>query len=384
MIAGDASGDLAAGLLAAALLRRRPDLRLEGIGGARMARAGVRILADSSRWSAIGFLQAARLVPTLLPKLHWARRELAANPPDALVLIDFGAFNTRVARAARKAGLSTLYYLPPGSWSRRPRSRDLGSFVDVIATQFPWSVGHYLGGARVLCVGHPIADLCATVPGHAQNNADNEHYTHSLVALLPGSRQAETKTLAPILAASASLLRQQLPSAEFALLLAPGLEPDTVLDPFRRRAIPVSLLPGEDLSPLRQAAAAIVASGTATLQLACLGVPMVVVYLAPSVTYLQYKVLRGLLRGQRRIGLPNLLLGRDVVPEYLQRRCRPQLIAREVINLLRDPDRRRRMKADLAQVAEKLGPPGASEKTAQLVLDLIEARRKALAPSAPN
>ena len=348
----------------------------------RLAEAGVRLLHDSSGWSAIGLLEGLKLAPALLAKLNWTKREIATNPPDALVLIDFGAFNVRVARAARKARVPTLYYLPPGSWSRRPRSRNLGSLVDTVATQFPWSVGHYLGGARVVWVGHPVLDAIQEGSPAEAISSYNGHYPNQSIALLPGSRKLELELMTPILADTAILIRKEFPAADFLLPVASGVRPEAVERPFRERGLAVTLLQGGDYCALRRAQVAVVASGTATLELACLGVPMVVIYRAPIPTYLQYKVLRGLLRGQRRVGLPNLLLERDVVPEYLQGRCRPELIAREAVSLLRNPERRERMRADLAEAVAQLGPAGASSRTADLVVELIESRREAMAASA--
>ena len=155
--AGEASGDWAGARLARAIMARDPEASLHGIGGRQMLRAGVQLMADSSEWSAIGLTHSLGKVPRIWRALRAAQRRVAAEPQMGVVLIDFGAFNVPLARAARRAGCPTLYYMPPGSWSRKPRAQEVQALVDVVAAPFPWSKEVMSGGrARVEWVGHPV------------------------------------------------------------------------------------------------------------------------------------------------------------------------------------------------------------------------------------
>jgi len=374
LVAGEASGDWAGAMLAQALRKCRPDLRLAGIGGRRMAEAGVELLTDSSGWGAIGVFEALSKLPRVLGILRATRDFLAASPPSALVLVDCGAFNLPLARFARRRGLRTLYYFPPGSWSRRLRGDELRELVDIIATPFSWSRDRLAGGrARVECVGHPVVE--AARPRISREEAYSRYRLDAskpVVALAPGSRQQELRYVLPVLAAAGALISRQIAGVQFLVPAAPTLDPAQVRSRLARAGVKATLLSGMDYDALQLAAAAAVCSGTATLEFTCLRIPMVVVYRASRMTTLQYRLVRGLVGGHRLAAMPNIIAGREIVRELLGSAARPETVAAEVIALVTEADRRERMRNDLEEVVAALGEPGASERTARLVLELLD------------
>jgi len=373
VVAGEASGDWAGALLARALKRKRPGLRLRGIGGRRMAGAGVDLVADSSDWGAIGVFDAVRKIPRAYLSIRRLRRRLAQERPSALVLIDSGAVNVPLARMVQNLKLKMLYYLPPGSWSRNPRGRAVRELVDVIATPFPWSKDLLSGGrARVEWVGHPVLE--AARPKLSAEGAwgpyglDRER---SVVALAPGSREQEMRYVLPLMAEAAARLKAQSAGTQFLVPVSDPAYEELVRKAFHGVGVQMTLLQGMEYDALQLAGAAAVCSGTATLEFACLGIPMVVVYKASPGTTVQFLLVRGVIGKQWRAAMPNIIAGRDVVPELLWRYATPQAMARELFSLLEDRERRQQMQRDLAEVVHSLGEPGASERTADLVLEMM-------------
>ena len=298
--------------------------------------------------------------------------------PSALVLIDCGAVNLRLARMVRRQGFRMLYYLPPGSWRRRLGNAKVREAVDVVATPFSWSRDLLEGGrARVEWVGHPVVE--AARPALEAEEAWERYgldRERPVVALAPGSREQEMQHVLPLLAEAAALLAQRWEGLQFVVPAANSACEQRVVECFAGHGMKVTLLGGMDYDALQLARAAAVCSGTATLELACLGIPMVVVYRASAATTVQFVLLRGMLGGQRRAAMPNIIADRDVVPELLRRYAKPEAVARELDSLLRDGARRERMKEDLREVVESLGPAGASERTAELVLELVEGEHR--------
>jgi len=373
LAAGEASGDWSGAMLAQALRQLRPDLRLLGIGGRRMAEAGVELFTDSSSWGAIGVFEALSKLPRVLGILRATRHLLAASPPSVLVLVDCGAFNIPLARFAHRRGLRILYYFPPGSWPRRLRSPELRELVDVIATPFSWSRDRLTGGrARVECVGHPVLE--AARPRISRGEAYSRYQLESskpVVALAPGSRQQELRYVLPVLATAAALISRQTAGVQFLVPVAPTLDQTQVRSRLEGAGVVARLLRGMDYDALQLAAAAAVCSGTATLEFACLRIPMVVVYRASRMTTLQYRLVRGLVGGQRLAAMPNIIAGKEIVRELLGSAARPETVAAEVIALLTDADKGERMRNDLGEVVGALGEPGASQRTARLVVELL-------------
>lgn len=376
LLTGEPSGDLHGARLAQALLARDPRVRLSGVGGTRMRQAGVQIEADSEHWGAIGIPEALRKVPSLLGHLHRLTRRLLADPPDVLVLIDFGAFNMRLLRQLQGSGIRTVYYIPPGCWSRRRAPGQLPFLADAIATPFPWSAASLSaagGTAQVQWVGHPILEYTrqAATPAEARARLGIDP-AQPVVAVAPGSRRAELRYLLPVFRDALARLH---PRPTVLLALAPSLDRRAVtalLPP----DLPVHYLDGIDYAVMRAADAALVASGTATLELACLDIPMVVAYRASFATWLQYRLVA---RHITHISLPNILCDAPVVPELLQHAASPAALADALAPLLTDTPARRAQRTAFAALRETLGDGQACAKTAEMVLKLSPPGREPLA-----
>ena len=376
MVAGEASGDWAGARLAEALRHQRPEIMLCGIGGRCMSGAGVKLLADSSEWAAIGVFEAVSKAPRVVRALRTAHAFLANRRPSALVLIDAGAANMRLARMTRGLGLPILYYFPPGSWRRTPRSVAVRDVVDMIATPFPWSADLLSGGrAYVEWVGHPVVESARPLlPRDAAAARYGVDPSRPAVAVAPGSRRQEIHYLLPTLIAAAKRLESAARGVQFLIPIAASLQRQPIEQSVGRAGLDAIFLDGMDYDALQLADVAIVCSGSVTLEFTCLGIPMIVAYRASRATTLQFRLVRGLIGGQRFAAMPNIIAGREIVPELLGSAAQPGSIADAAAALLRDERRRAQMRADLNAVASALGPPGASERTAQMVLELIDAK----------
>lgn len=361
LLAGEVSGDVAAGHLARALRAADPTVELVGLGGARMREAGVRVLCETADWGVVGYLEAYLRVPRFALRFRRALRLIRSERPDVLVLVDFPGFNVRVAHRVSHR-VPTCYYLPPMAYGRRGnRARVLAGLPVRVLAPFAFEAERYReAGADVVFVGHPAVDW--TEPRVDRETLLRElglEPHRPLVALLPGSRVQEVRTLLPILVEAVGQARRSIPDLQAAVAQAA----ESLSPVIRRLARGLPVLQGRAADLLAASDAAVIASGTATLEAAILGVPMVVTYRVSRVTaWIARRVAT-----VPWISLPNLLAGCELVPELLQDRANPAEIARELVSVL-EPDRNRRMREALRSVASRLGPPGALERAAREVL----------------
>lgn len=366
ILTGEPSGDMHGAHLAHALRALDPALKLSGVGGTQMAQAGVALVARSEHWGAIGFLEALGRVPRLIFEMRRLERLLRADPPDVLVLIDFGGFNMRLLRYLRGSGLRAVYYIPPGCWSRLRAPGDLPMLVDAIATPFSWSAENLrrvAGRATIEWVGHPLRDYTLSAASRAQARAQLEiAEAQPVLAILPGSRRTEVHNLLACFLASA---RHLTPRPRILLSVAPSIGEAAI-----RRLAPADLeidyLDGVDYTHIAAADAALVASGTATLELACLNVPMVVAYRASIALWAQYQLIR-LTTKLRYISLPNILAEAEVVPEVLKDAADPRKLAAALAPLLQDTPARQAQLAAFREIQGWLGDGTAVQRTARLV-----------------
>ncbi len=368
--AGEASGDHHGAALVEAALRKDPGLEFFGLAGPAMRAAGVRALVRVEDVAVAGLTEVLTSLPRLRRILSELTAALDSERPDLLLPIDYPDFNLRLARRAKDRGLPVLYYVSPQVWAwRRGRLRDIARVVDRMMVLFPFEEPLYReAGVPVTWVGHPLADAAGLRP---ERRAARERLGvpqgAPLVALLPGSRPGEVARILPVLVQAAHLLHAQDPERRFVVPVAPTLDPALVA---RHTGVsPVRPLRDALADVLAAADAAAVASGTATLEVALAGVPMVIVYRLSPVTAL---IARRAI-SVRDIGLANLVAGERVAEELVQEECTPRSVARAIEALL-DPLAAAAARASLASVRERLGPAGASDRAAAVLLDLLATR----------
>jgi lipid-A-disaccharide synthase len=297
---------------------------------------------------------------------HHLRRER----PDLVILIDFPDFNFRLGRAAKALGLKVLYYVCPQVWAwRRGRARAMARFVDRLAVTFPFEpefLQEIAPELRVTFVGHPLLDDPALLePEEEELLVPPEA---EVVGLLPGSRHSEVRRILPVLLRAAGIMHRRRPGLHFVVPMAPGLRSED-LAPYLSLAPPgLSVVPGRATAVMARAQVLLVASGTATLQAALVGTPMVVVYKTGRLNYL---LARALIRVEH-IAMPNLIAGRRLVPELIQGSATPAAVAEAGLALLEDGPARQEMLEGLALVRERMGGPGASGRVAEIAVELME------------
>jgi lipid-A-disaccharide synthase len=370
LVAGEASGDLHGATLCRALRTLAPGCRLFGMGGTRMAAAGVELLADVTSAAVVGGTEALGRLPRLYAA-HRRLRQALAGPqrPGVLVLIDFPEFNLHLARWARRARVPVVYFIPPQLWAwRRGRVKTMRRLVSLVLAVFPFETRLYEeAGVAVQFVGHPVLDTLTDVPDRARARSALGVAAHEvMVGLLPGSRREEIRRMLPAMHAAAAAIARARGHTRFVLGRAPTVD----LEEVRRHAgtsPEIEIVDGRTHEVMRAADLLLVTSGTATLEAALLGTPMVVIYRVSRLTEL---VVRRLVRIPW-ISLANITLGRAVVPELIGVAATGERLAAEALNLLGDPGALRAQRAAFGELTGALGERGVGERAARLVLAAV-------------
>lgn len=370
IIAGEASGDLHGANLVRETLERDPSVVFFGIGGSRMRAAGVHTLVDAADMAVVGLVEVAAHFPTIYRAFSDMRKILRTDPPDLLILIDYPDFNLRLAGVAKKAGVRVLYYISPQVWAWRVgRVKKIARVVDHMAVVFPFEVPFYeRENVPVTFVGHPLADAVHPVypPDEARERIGVDP-GRKVVGLFPGSRRQEIRNLFPLILQSAALLRRRFPDVQFVLPLASSLTRADI-DPFLESVdFTVTVAEGMTYDVIQVCDAIITVSGTVTLEIALLGIPMVIIY---RVSPLTYTIGKRLIKVDH-IGICNIVAGERVVKELIQDEASPENIAEEIGGLLSDTAYAGKIRDKLGSVRDKLGKGGSSAKTADLVIGML-------------
>jgi len=372
MVAGEASADLHGSNLVKAMKRMDPDIIFWGIGGDRMRQAGVRLVFTSSEIAVVGLTEVLKRLSNIFRASIRLKSILENHPPDLLILIDYPEFNLHIAKTARRHGVPVLYYISPQVWAwRRWRVKKISRRVDKMSVILPFEEAFYRKrGVEVSYVGHPILDACSAEVDRQETRARlGIQADHLLIGIVPGSRKEEIKQLLPVMIQSARMLAERDNHMLFLLPLAPTLERSFVQSFIDRDMSDKIRVVNEDVyHVLSLCRAAMVTSGTATLEAALAGVPMVIVY---RVSSLSYWVGRMLIKVPY-IGLVNLVAGQRVVPELIQADAKPERLTAELVTILKDGKVRTRTEEGLKQVRETLGRGGASIRTAKIALQMME------------
>jgi len=373
IISGEESGDMHGAALIDALKKLDPGIRVGGMGGARMREAGL-VGLDSRELSVVGIVEVLEKLPGILRALKELKRRLAAERPGAVVLIDFPDFNLKIAACAKKLNIPVIYYISPQVWAwRKGRIKKIARLVDKMLVVFPFEVPLYeKAGVDVEYVGHPLAERvkCGLTRKEARGLLGVPE-NGTVIALLPGSRTGEvTRILGPLVKAGELIGKGLNEKIRFIIPAAESIDRALIEGHLKRSGLDVTIVRGKMYEALRAADAAAVASGTATLETALIGTPMVIVY---RVSYLSYRIGKIVL-GEISIGLPNIVAGRKFIPELIQDGMAPENIADTVIGILRDNGKRDEMSRGFRDIRESLGSEGASQRAASAILKVIGER----------
>jgi len=372
IVAGEASGDMHGAQLVKALRQLEPDLDICGMGGEGLAAQGVEMLYDASRLAVVGIFEVVSHLYDIRRALKTLEQRLRNQPVDLLILIDYPDFNFILAKKAKRLGIPILYYISPQVWAwRAGRVKTIGKLVDRMAVILPFEKDFYQErGVKVDFVGHPSIETVKTntsraefLARHGINNPDVQ-----VVGILPGSRKKEVGTMLPIFLETAQMLARENSELVFFLPLAPSLSvADLESNGLANCNLDIKVISGERYDLMAACDVALAASGTVTLELAILNVPMLVSYRVSPITYLLGRRLIKV----KHVSLVNLVAGKEVVPELLQQDAVPKKLHKALEELLNNRDAREKMLAHLAQVRNKLDKPGASKRVAQLALEMI-------------
>ena len=375
--AGESSGDLNGAHLVRALRQIDPELQFWGAGGPKMTEAGVRIPINMAGGGTIGIVESLRSLPSVYLKYLRMRRMLLTQRPDLFIPIDFGAFNVRLAQIAHRSGIKVVYYFPPSSWRRRLKNAAmLMACGGKVVTPFPWSA-ELLSGAGVDArfVGHPLVDIVKpTMPRDEFLREIGLSESLPTIGLLPGSRAHEIREHLPVMVACAEILYGDLHNVQFVIGAAWGA--DSIRSRIEHSGevdFPkIAVVERRTYDCMAASDLLITASGTATLEAAILGVPMMIVYRGSSAMRLEYLLRKAIL--EDFIGMPNIIADRGVCPEMINDDVTPEKLADVAKSLLTDSARLARMKDDLRGIRAQLGESGAVERAARAVLELGELR----------
>ena len=373
LVAGEASGDrLAADLLRE--LKKNPKLRAFGVGGPMLKAAGQEQSLDLAKHAVVGLTDVLKNLPKFLKIFREVKHEIAEVNPDVVVLVDYPGFNLRLAKAlhGERNGPAVIYYVSPQVWAwKAGRAKTMERILERLLVIFPFEVDWFARHAPKLktrWVGHPLADRWIE-QAHAQRDEV------PCVALLPGSRAKEIEKHWPVLLKTAQRIVQEQRNVRF-ISMATNHEMRQKLEEiwakYPMSGVSLDILSGQSLTQLTRCSLAIVASGTATLECAMAGLPMLVVYQASWLTYWIGRMLVKL----PYLSMVNVLAGEKVVPEFLQGAAEPERLARAALQILRNPKGAETMAIRIREVAKKLGGPGAAARAAEEVEDAIRTRQK--------
>ena len=382
IVAGEPSGDLHASHVARQLKALCPDITLFGMGGDQMEAVSVKLDLHIRDSAVMGFADVITVLPMFLRKQAYLKRRIREDRPDVLLLVDFAEFNMPLAKFAQRQGVSVVYYIPPKAWAwRANRARKLAKWANVVAAIFPFEAEFYRNsGANAEFVGHPLVDFAQTpLSTQAARECLNISETGDdpeapVIALMPGSRRSEIRHILPVMLKAAANIAEVYPNAQWILPLAPGISRDLIAKHCRGEVtsplqIPsIKIVENQTYPAMRASTLLLVTSGTATLEATCIGAPMIILFRTAAFNWHIIKALTPL----NRSGLPNLIAGRDIVPELLQTELTPTALTALALDFLKHPQKRETQREALQAVYAQLGTAGAAERTAELVLDAAE------------
>ena len=372
IVAGESSGDLYGAKLAEALVALSPQVELYGIGGSEMARRKVKLLFSSSELAVVGATEVLEKIGHIWRAWRQMKRFIRDNRPHLAVLIDYPGFNLRLAKVFKANAVPVLYYVSPQVWAwRAGRIKKIAQRVAKMAVILPFEAPLYeQAGVDVEFVGHPLLDILDQGLTREKARRRLGVSTNALfIGLLPGSREREVTSLLPPLVGAAELLAADFPRARFMIPLASAIDRDMVRGFIAKSRLPIDIVEGRTFEVMKAADLLLMASGTATLEGAIAGCPMVIIY---RLSLLSYLIGRMLIK-VKCIGLANIVVGKKVVPELIQGEVTPHRIALEAKKILQDQARKKEIKDEFKFITDKLGGRGASHRVARIALQMMGA-----------
>lgn len=371
--AGEASGDIHAAAVTAALKKIDSAIEVFGMGGDALRAAGGEVLFDIKDHGVMGFVEVIKKLPDLFKLRSDFARVMDERKPDCLVVVDYPGFNMKLAKVAHDKGIPVVSYIAPSAWAwNKGRAKNVAKIVDKVACIFPFEYDVYEeAGAPVEFVGHPLLDIVHPTMERAEAEAwAGKEAGHPLVLLMPGSRLMEIEKMLPTLLEGAKLLKKQLPEVQFAMPRAGTIPLELLQSKIKASGLEIKITEGHNYDLFSVADLALATSGTVTLEAALCGLPSVIVYRTSALNaFIARRVIN-----IPNIGLPNIVAGRQILPELLQEDFTPANVANTAVELLA-PERRPQLEVNLAYMKARLGEPGAVNRVAQLILRIAEERK---------
>ncbi len=365
--AGEPSGDLHASNLIREIKKISPDMEFFGLGGGLMAAAGVRSVRDISKLAIVGLAEVFKNVFAIKDAYNAILREVDLRRPDMAILVDYPGFNLRLAKELKARDIPVVYYISPQLWAwGKNRIEIIKGAVARMLVFFKFEEEFYKRhGVSVEFVGHPLVETAR--PSLTKEEAVKKYDldpSKKIIALLPGSRKLEVENLFPIMLKAADLIAKEIHGAQFIVVRFPGVEEGLYKRIIARHNLGVRLASADTYNILSASGFAIAASGTATLETAIIGTPMVIVYKLNLLTYIAFKLVSKI----KNIGIVNIIAGSRIAPEFTQFNATPEKISAKVVELMSSPEKIRRMKEAFSLIKNSLGAPGSYERSARAVL----------------
>jgi len=371
ILAGEASGDAHAAEFAEQLKLEQPDIKLSGMGGQAMQKAGVDVFFDSSIIAVVGLVEVLHHWGDIRKAMEIVKQHLDKTRPDLLVLVDYPEFNLKMARHARQLGIQVLFYISPQVWAWRPkRIHKIGSLIDHMAVIFKFEKQYYENaGIPVSFVGHPLVDKVKAVTGTQEARTKLGISTKAkVVGLFPGSRRSEITRLLPVLFGTAQRMQTRDPALKFLLPVAPSLDFETISKQAASTGFDITVTRDDLYDVISSCDAIATCSGTVTLEIALLNIPMCILC---KISWLSYLIMRRLVTIPH-IGLANIVADKAVVREFFQGDVNPETLSGELFELIENQQYREQIKAGLARVRENLGAGDGARNMGQLVLTMLK------------
>ncbi|MDH5394840.1 MAG: lipid-A-disaccharide synthase [Gammaproteobacteria bacterium] len=371
IIAGEASGDLHAAKLVREVKQKNKDIHFYGIGGKNMSEAGVEALIDSALLAVVGLFEVLAHWNTISGALKQMQHLLRTDPPDLLVLTDYPDFNLRLAKTAKECGVKVLYYISPQVWAwRQKRVYKIREIVDMMAVVFPFEETFYKKyNVPVRFVGHPLVDeIHVSADKQSLRNEFLLDNDMPVIGLFPGSRHSEIKRLLPIIVESAKQIVAKKSDVQFIIPVASTLSEDDILPYFEGLDFNMRIISHRAHDVMQVCDSVITVSGTVTLELALLQIPMVVIN---RISWLSYFFVGRMLKIEH-VALCNIVANKRIVPELIQSNCKAEAITNTLIELLEDTDKRNQIIAELGEIKDKLTSEEEKTELSDLLIEMLE------------